>query len=73
MKHETTIELKPFSTPNYVLIAPKLGRRQDGFDHAPAIPLSDLSVETLDSLCTQFRADVFAKAGKADVKEGKGR
>lgn len=54
MKHE--IKLQPFRTPNFVLT--------DSPSDERSIPLKELSVETLDALCSQFRLDVFAKAGK---------
>ena len=62
MKH--TIELQPFSTPNFVRPVLPIGRRQDGFVEVPPIPLSDLSVDTLEKLCAEFRNEVFKKAGK---------
>jgi hypothetical protein len=62
MKHE--IELQPFRTPNFVLPVQKPGSRQDGFHDAGSIPLSELSVETLEKMCAQFRIDVMTKAGK---------
>jgi hypothetical protein len=52
VKHE--IKLKPFKTPNFALV--------EGAE--TTIPLADLSTQTLDAMCTQFRLDVFAKAGK---------
>lgn len=62
MKH--TIELQPFSVPNFVRQAVKPGRRQDGFVVTPAIPLCDLDADTLDAMCRDFREAVFIKAGK---------
>lgn len=62
MRH--TITLRPFTVPNYALpmkTAPVDEQRE-------AIPLRDLSSETLDELCTRFRMDVFKKAGKVDPK-----
>ena len=62
MKHE--IELQPFRTPNFVLPVQKPGNRQDGFHDAGSIPLSELSKETLEAMCKQFRDDIMRKAGK---------
>ena len=62
MKHE--IELKPFNVPNFVIPVQKPKPRQEGFTEAPSIPLSELSVETLEKMCAQFRIDVMTKAGK---------
>lgn len=58
----TEIELTPFNVPNFVFAKGKPVRRQDGFHPAPGIPLRDLSPETLDKLCREFRDSVFAKA-----------
>jgi len=58
-----TIELQPFSVPNFVRHVVRLGKRQDGFKESPAIPLSELSAETLENMCTEFRTSVFLKAG----------
>ena len=50
--------------PNFVLTVPKAGNRQDGFKEVPKYSLSELSAETLDKLCMDFRSEVFRKAGK---------
>ena len=62
MRH--TIELKPFTIPNFVLPV----RTVPINESAESIPLRELSAETLAELCDRFRADVFAKAGKLDPK-----
>jgi hypothetical protein len=59
IKH--TIELHPFSVPNFVRQVVKSGRILE----ATAIPLSDLDAETLNAMCKEFRKSVFIKAGKA--------
>ena len=60
------IDLKPFTVPNYVLVEQSAKPRQDGFSESPKYELKELSESTLDSLCRQFREDIFAKAGKTD-------
>jgi hypothetical protein len=60
------IDLLPFTIPNFVRMASKPGLRQEGFKESPAFPLADVPAEDLAALCDQFRADVFAKAGKPD-------
>lgn len=62
MKH--TIDLQPFSVPNYVRQVSPIGKREDGWKETPEIPLSELSAETLEAMCAQFRGAVFEKAGK---------
>lgn len=62
MKH--TIELCPFQIPNFVRPVMPARPRQDGFQDLPGIPLSDLSDETLDAMCNEFRMGVFKKAGR---------
>jgi hypothetical protein len=60
--------ITPFMVPNFVSIQMPPGLRQDGFKPNPSIPLSDLDMFTLGKLCDEFRAAVFAKAGKQDYK-----
>lgn len=59
------IELQPFRVPNYVIAVGNPGKREDGFQEAPKYPLSDLSAETLEQMCREFRAEVFRKADKS--------
>jgi hypothetical protein len=61
-----SVELRPFTVPNYVLQVEPPRQRQDGFREAPKYALADLDVETLDQLCWEFRRAVFEKAGKPD-------
>ncbi len=56
----TEIELLPFSVPNYVLV--KFGVSDNGKFH-----LSEVSTETLEALCKQFRENVLAKAAKGPL------
>lgn len=60
------VELQPFIIPSYVLEKTRPGKRQDGIQHARSHDIEELDVETLGQLCDEFRAGVFAKAGKAD-------
>ena len=62
MKHE--IELQPFTVPNYVRQVQPVGKRQDGWTETRLIPLSELSAETLEIMCDEFRGSVFKGAGK---------
>jgi hypothetical protein len=62
MKH--AFELEPFRTPNFVIVKQPVRPRQEGFTEAPKVPLSELSVETLNALCEAFREEVLTKAGK---------
>lgn len=64
MKIKTELELNPFSVPNYVTVKMPPGNKQDGFREAPKFHLSELSEETLNALCEQFKKDVFEKAEK---------
>lgn len=60
------LKLKPFNTPNFVLVDMPARPKQEGVTSLPSFPLHELSVESLDQLCRQFRAEVFTKAGKKD-------
>lgn len=62
MKHE--IQLQPFLVPNFARPISPVVRREEGWKETPAIPLSELSVDTLEALCAEFRKSVFEKAGK---------
>lgn len=64
MKINVSMEIKDFTVPNFVVPITALGERQDGITFSDGIPLSDLDSETLEQLCTNFRASVFKKAGK---------
>ena len=66
MKTSIEIELQPFTVPNFVIPLRKPRPRQDGFESAPGLPLSDLSAETLTLMCDEFRSAVFKKAGLSD-------
>lgn len=58
-----SVQLRPFTVPNFVIPVSKPGQRQDGIKFAEGIPLKDLNWETLNSMCADFRVAVFAKAG----------
>lgn len=60
-----TVKLKPFGIPNYVLSDQNEGLIQ----HGQSFPLHEVSAESLALMCDQWRAGVFAKAGKSDPKE----
>lgn len=62
MKH--AIELHPFQVPNFVRQVMPPRPKQEGLSELPAIPLADLSADTLEALCAEFRRAVFQKAGK---------
>lgn len=64
MKATLEVELQPFQTPNFARAVMKPGKREDGMQEAPCYPLSDLDPLTLDKLSSDFRAEVFRKAGK---------
>lgn len=64
MKATLEVELQPFQTPDFARAVMKPGKREYGIQEAPCYPLSDLDTLTLDKLCSDFRAEVFRKAGK---------
>jgi hypothetical protein len=59
---KTEVALRPFRVPNYVLAECPTKPREFGFTEPPKYHLSELSIETLEALCYQFRKDVLAKA-----------
>jgi hypothetical protein len=62
------INLVPFATPNFVSVQMPPRPKQDGFIASPTFALAELDHETLSTLCDEFRAEVFRKAGKTDPK-----
>lgn len=58
------IEILPFPVPTGVTVKQKPGSRQDGLKPVPEIPLSEIDQDTLNELCNDFRAAVFAAAGR---------
>lgn len=67
MKIKMDVELLDFKVPNYVIVKPKTGKREEGFKEAPKYHLRDLSSATLEQLCSNFRDAVFRKAEKRQV------
>ena len=59
-------KIRPFTTPNYVTVEAPPRPRQDGWTTSPTISIADLDADTLSEMCAEFRAAVFAKAGKHD-------
>lgn len=71
MKHN--IELNPFHVPNYVIQKVPPRPRQEGWHESPKYHLSELSEETLNALCAEFREGVFEKARAGDPSISEGR
>lgn len=69
MKPTLNVELVPFSVPNYVSVKMPPRPRQEGVNlDGPKFHLRELTDETLEMLCRQFREDVFAKARSTDER-----
>ena len=66
MKVHIEIKLKPFTTPNYVLVDESAKPKDQGFSESKKFSLSELDAATLSSLCDEFRREVFKKAGKRE-------
>lgn len=60
------VELRPFMVPNFVIQVTPAAPRQQGLREAPCYSLDEVDADTLARMCDEFRAAVFAKAGKAD-------
>ena len=64
------VTLKPFAVPMYVGVdSGRVGKRQDGFLEEQKFELSELSSDELDTLCAEFRSNVFKKANKPDPQK----
>jgi len=59
---QITIELVPLPIPTAFPVKHKPGRRQDGF-HAAHLKITDLSEETINSLCDELRRNMLQAAG----------
>jgi len=68
MAISTSVRLKPFMVPNYVIQETPPRSRADGFREAPKFALHELDDLTLQALCDQFVEDVFAKAEKGKIE-----
>lgn len=55
------LKLKPFGTPNFVIIEQTPSGRQDGLKEAPSIPLRDVPENVLLQMCEDFKAEVLRK------------
>lgn len=64
MKITIDVELQPFEIPVYVNVVEPPKLKQAGFSKLRQIPLNELSAETLEQLCREFRRGVFRVAGK---------
>jgi len=63
MHTKIKVELVPFKVPNFVIAMGEPGAERDGLMCSMAVSLSELDSETLNVLCSDFRAEVFKKAG----------
>lgn len=69
MKITTEVELMPFNVPNYVIVKMPPRPKQEGIHESPKYHLSELSEETLNQLCEEFRAEVFRKSKEPRTDE----
>ena len=60
------IELIPIRIPDYIIQKTPPKPRSEGLTESPKYHLSEVDEQTLSQLCDDFRAGVFAKAGKVD-------
>jgi hypothetical protein len=63
------LPLKPFSTPNYVILEMPPQKREEGSIESPTFSLDQIEAEILSLLCDDFREEIFKKAGKVDPKK----
>lgn len=67
MKACVAIDIQPFTIPNFVRRDKKTAGPGDP-DAEAAFELAAVDAQTLSTLCDQFRADIFKKAGKTDPR-----
>jgi len=63
MKVKIEVDLRPFTVPNFVMVN-VASRPMSDVDSEPKYSMADLDVDTLERLCSEFKASVFKKAGK---------
>lgn len=63
MKTTIEVDIAPFKVPDKVAIKGSKMLKGEGFIENRALHLKELDEETLDTLCKEFRAAVFTKAG----------
>ena len=66
MKVNIEVKLKPFNTPNYVIVDEPAKLREEGFTEGRKFSLSELDADTLSRMCYDFRIEIFKKAGKRE-------
>lgn len=59
MKVKIEIDIIPFAVPTEVFVKKEVGLKQDGFQPLQRIPLHTLPIETLESLCDEFKKSVM--------------
>ena len=60
------LKLKPFTTPNFILVEEPPKSRHLGFQEGRKFSLTEIGALELSALCDKFRSDIFKKAGKTD-------
>ena len=68
---EVIMELAPLPIPSTFAIKHKPGRRQDGFQVAH-LKITDLSEETINSLCDELRRNMLEAAGLVRARDAEG-
>jgi hypothetical protein len=66
MKVNIKLEIVPFTVPDDVALKGPPALRQDGFKPLQRYPLSALDYDSLSELCSNFRKEIFKKAGIID-------
>lgn len=61
------MQLRPFTVPNFVIVELPQPPKESA-QSCPSLSIEDLDEQTLSGLCDEFRANVFARAGKQDPK-----
>lgn len=69
MQVRIKLEIVPFTVPDDVALKGPPALRQDGFKPLQRYPLSALDYDSLSELCSNFRKEIFKKAGIADQQD----
>lgn len=58
------MKLKPLMVPNFAVVQLAPVKREEGFNQAQAVPISELDEDALEALAYGFLIDFYKKAGK---------
>jgi hypothetical protein len=62
------VSFRRWQAPNFANVNRPPGKRQDGLQELPSVPVADLDPKALDALAAAWIEDLYEKAGKKPPK-----